>query len=494
MRDLALLCGVLLLLAACSGEGAQERAAAPTIAAARAKFRQALEARDRARAIESGEELLSAGESEPAVLMELASLFDGARRPESMIRTLERLLAEHGATIPEPGLAVRLWMGYGRACGLSGRLGVFLAPWSTLHGGPAALEEAADRGLVALLEHGRAAGRSEELRAEMEEAMRRAPALAERLREFLPLLGVDRAASTAARRSVGVEAALDAITLAAAEGRFEEARALLEREEEKLAAESPERAAVAAVQLELAIAAGDGLEAWLARELAPRPALELLLALGRYDEALQRLQQAQQGGQLDAVQSRQLHLKIVREAGRGEEALALVDRFLAEAGSEAGPLRLVRARVLLELGRLEESGAALDALEAAPPAALNLIALHQTRAIFHLLAGRAAEARAAADAARRIYPTTPAELEEHWGPAVFLAAPVEELPGIAFAWTRFPRLRDNDRRFHTGMRALLEGDRAKARSELEACIACSVGGEYPRRLAEAALRLPALQP
>jgi tetratricopeptide (TPR) repeat protein len=248
------------------------------------------------------------------------------------------------------------------------------------------------------------------------------------------------------------------------------------------------------VQLELAISEGEGLETWLARELPPRQAIELRLALGRFDEALELLQRAQTGGALDAVQSRHLNLKILREAGRGDAALALVDRFLAETGAEAGPLRLVRARVLLELGRLEEAGAALDALEAAPPAALNLIALHQTRALLHLLAGRGAEARVAADAARRIYPTAPNEVEESWGPAVYLAAPVEELPGIAYGWTRFPRLRDNDRRFHTGMRALLEGDRAKARSELEACIACSVGGEYPRRLAEAALRLPALQP
>ena len=72
--------------------------------------------------------------------------------------------------------------------------------------------------------------------------------------------------------------------------------------------------------------------------------------------------------------------------------------------------------------------------------------------------------------------------------------PVLLVAGIAFAWTRFPRLRDNDRHFYIAMRALLDGDRAKAQSELEACIACSVGGEYPRRLAEAALRSPALKP
>ena len=52
----------------------------------------------------------------------------------------------------------------------------------------------------------------------------------------------------------------------------------------------------------------------------------------------------------------------------------------------------------------------------------------------------------------------------------------------------------DDAAMRKAMRALLDGHRAKAQSELEACIACSVGGEYPRRLAEAALRSPALKP
>ncbi|MBL8897735.1 MAG: hypothetical protein JNM84_08905 [Planctomycetes bacterium] len=493
MLHFGLSSGALLLLAACAQDSSKSSESGGVVAL-RGRLKQLVESGDRAGTVAVATELLEAGESQPEMLVRLAQIFEGARRPEALIATLERLLQKHALSIPDPDLEVRLWLGYGRACGLSGQLGAYLAPWSLVRSGPAAAISAADRGLVALLENGRAAGRSEELRAEMEEAMRRAPEFADLLRSRLPLLGVDRASAIAARGSQGPEAALDAVVLAAADQRYEDARASLAKELAAIPAEAPERRAITSLQLDLDIASGAPLDAWLSQELAPRQGIELRSTLGRYDEALALLEKTQPGSGIDLAQRHHLHLKILREAGRGNDALTAIDQLLAQASGEAGPLRMVRARVLLELGRLEEALTVLNEIEAAPPPGLNPIALRQTLALVHLLAGRTDSARAAIDAARRIYPVNQGEVEENWGPAVFLAAPESELAGIAFAWTRFPRLRDNDRHFYIAMRALLDGDRAKAQSELEACIACSVGGEYPRRLAEAALRSPALKP
>ncbi|MBK9387432.1 MAG: hypothetical protein IPN34_21670 [Planctomycetes bacterium] len=493
MLHFALSCGALLLLAACSQEGTGS-SAPRDVAALRERLKQLVESGDRAGAVAAAQELLEAGESEPEMLVGMAGIFEGGRRPEALITALERLLQKHALSIPDPDLALRLWLGYGRACGLSGQLGAFLAPWSTVRGGPEAAVSAADRGLVALLENGRAAGRREELSAEMDEAMRRVPELAERLRAFLPILGVDRAAAVAARGVLGLEAGLDSVVLAAAEQRYDDARAMLAKELAAIPADAPQRRELVALQLDLDIASGVSLDAWLGQQLSAREAIELRTTMGRYDEALALLASSQQDKGLDAAQRRHLHLKILREAGRGADALTAIDQILSQASGEAGPLRLVRARVLLELGRLEEALGLLRDLESSPPPGLNQIALRQTTSLVHLLAGRSDAARASVDSARRIFPVNQNELEESWGPAVYLAAPASELEGIAFGWTRFPRLRDNDRRFYAAMRALLDGDRTRAQSELEACIACSVGGEYPRRLAEAALRSPALQP
>lgn len=458
----------------------------------RERLKQNFAAEDRPAAVATSVELLEAGEADPDMLVRMALTFEGARRPDALITTLERLLLSQGQHIPEEDLGLRLWMGFGRACGLSGQLGPFLATWAGVRDAPPAAVHAADRGLVALLENARAAGRSEEFRNKFEAAGKRTPGLVEAWKPFLPLLGSDRALATAARHTEGTEEILDRVILAAAEGSFDVARQAFEAAAAATEEDAPERAELLGLQLHLDIASGASLEPWLAQPLQLRDATWVRGILGRFSEALTMLEDEQTA--IPPAQRRSLHIKLLREAGRTEEALGLIDGSLTNASEEQSTMDLVRARVLLELGRTEEAIGVLSALIEDPAATgKHPILLRHTLALAQILAARPEDARASLEAATRIFPINPAEVEESWGPAVYSMAPESELAGIAYSWTRFPRFKDNDYHFHAAMRALLQGDRSTAKTELNACIEKSIGGEYPCRLAERALRSAALQ-